>query len=112
MVMALVAGLSVSGVAMASSHKHKHDEHGKYANPEQKVEKMAEKLSLTPDQKAEILVIMKEQSAQRNKLREAMRELREQSHEKIKQVLNEEQRERFSKMREKHHDKHEHGDDD
>ena len=113
MALVLVAGVSVGGEAFASSHKDKEHDHHKYANPEMKVEKMAEKLSLTEEQKAEILSIMQAQHAQMEKMREAMRDSRTKTHDQIDQVLSEEQRKKYQKMRDKKYkDKHGKGHDD
>ncbi|KZY68918.1 hypothetical protein A3742_08885 [Oleiphilus sp. HI0071] len=124
-ILVLTAIVSVSGAANAGSHKHDGDMHHKHG-PAMKVEKMAEKLSLTEKQKSEILGLMEAQHAQMKKMREAMRESRKQTHEQIEQILNDEQRAQFQAMHDKkhkkmkgkkhgendHHERYEHCDDD
>ena len=100
---ALLASLGLGSLAFASSHKDSDDHHKGYGNPEERVEKMAKKLSLSDEQKAEVLTIMQAQHAERQKMREAMQESMKSSHDKISQVLDEEQRQKFSKMQDKKH---------
>lgn len=94
----LAVGVSAGGSVFASSHKDKDYEHRKFANPEMKVERMAEKLSLTEEQQAEVLRIMETQHEQRKQMREAMRESRKKTHDDIKQLLNDEQLKKYQKM--------------
>lgn len=110
---ALFASLGFGSLAFASSHKHSDDHHKGYGNPEERVEKMAKKLSLSEEQKAEILTIMQAQHAERKKMHEAMQQSKKATHDKISQVLDEEQRKKFSKMQDKKHkEKHDDCDHD
>ena len=110
---ALLASLGFGSLAFASSHKDSDDHHKGYGNPEERVEKMAKKLSLSEEQKADILTIMQAQHAERQKMHEAMQESRQSAHEKISELLDEKQRKKFSKMHDKKHkEKHDDCDDD
>ena len=68
---------------------------GKHAN---RLEKMAKKLDLTDDQKAKLEVIFKEQHAKHKALREETRE-------RMSQVLTAEQMEQMQKMKKRRQEK-------
>ena len=68
---------------------------GKHAN---RLEKMAKKLDLTDDQKAKLEVIFKEQHAKHKALREETRE-------RMSQVLTAEQMEKMQKMKKRRQEK-------
>lgn len=110
---ALLASVGLGSLAFAGSHKDSDGHQKGYGNPEERVEKMAKKLSLSEEQKAEILSIMQAQHAERQKMREAMQESGKSAHDKISQVLDEQQRQKFSKMQDKKHkEKHDNCYDD
>ena len=72
---------------------------GNYAmSPEQRVERLAVRLSLDPTQQQQVLQIFSDSQEQRESLQEQMQALKNQTHKKISEVLTSEQRSVFATM--------------
>ena len=72
---------------------------GNYAmSPEQRVERLAVRLSLDPTQQQQVLQIFSDSQEQRESLQEQMQALKNQTHKKISEVLTLEQRSAFATM--------------
>jgi len=110
----LAAVLGVSSPLMAAHHKESSDEyaHDSGKMSAGKMERISEKLGLDESQKAQFAEIMKAKHARKKEIieasgiKESLGELNDETREKLKSVLSEEQMEKFEKMKEKRHDKH------
>lgn len=117
---ALVIGLCFSGALLAGAHgnenhgqpsndKPSHEKHGHHkTSPEQRLEKLTTKLELTKAQKRQVGSILEERRVRMQEARAALRAVRQETHDQIKQVLNEEQQTKFDAMHEQHKGKHKH----
>ena len=102
-----------SGALYADAHGK--EPHGKpslkklghhIASPEQGLEKLTTKLELTEAQKRQVQAILEERRVRMQEARAAMRAVRQETHDQIKQLLNEEQQTKFDAMHEQHKGKH------
>ena len=111
---ALVFGIFFSGALLAGAHGNEHHDnprhdkssHEKYghhnASPEQRLEKLTAKLELTKAQKRQVGAILEERRVRMQEARAALRAVRQETHDQIKQLLNEEQQTKFDAMHEQH----------
>ena len=115
---ALVFGIFFSGALLAGAHgnesygqssndKRSYEKHGHHkTSPEHRLEKLTTKLELTKAQKRQVAAILEERRVRMQEARAALRAIREETHDQIKQVLNEEQQTKFDAMHEQHKGKH------
>lgn len=118
---ALVFGIFFSGALLVGAHgnesygqssndKRSHEKHGhQKTSPEHRLEKLTTKLELTKAQKRQVGAILEERRVRMQEARAALRAVREETYDQIKQVLNEEQQTKFDAMHEQHKGKHKQG---
>lgn len=70
-----------------------------------RIERMTEKLDLTPEQVQQVTVIMEEQKVKRDAIRETLKDNRDEMMEKMKGVLSEEQLQKMEEMKSKKKDR-------
>lgn len=110
----LAAALGFSAPLMAAHHEGSSDEYAHDSGKKcpKKMGRISEKLGLDDDQKARFAEIMeakhtrKKEIIEASGIKESLEQLHDETHEKLKSVLSEEQMEKFEKMKEKRHDKH------
>lgn len=110
----LAAALGFSAPLMAAHHEGPSDEYAHDSGEmcPKKMGRISKKLDLDEDQKAQFAEIMQAKHAKRKEIieasgiKESLGQLHDETHEKLKAVLSEEQMEKFEKMNEKRHDKH------
>ena len=110
----LVFGIFFSGGLLAGAHgdeshgqssndKPSHEKHSHHkASPEQRLEKLTTKLELTKAQKRQVGAILEERRVRMQEARAALRAVRQETHDQIKQLLTEEQQTKFDAMHEQH----------
>ena len=95
-------------------HEHRQDGEGRRHDPEKRVEKLRQELSLSDAQVAQVRAIFAEQGEKMRALREsedraAFRALHEETHDRLVAVLDETQRARLEELRQRYGDGHHRG---
>jgi Spy/CpxP family protein refolding chaperone len=116
---ALWSGLLTALVLVAGPAWAQDQDRMKKHDPEEHVAKLQEELGLTAEQTAQVRAILAEQHAKFQELRgegedwesnrEAFRQHREETHARIREVLNEEQRARLEELHAEFQKRHGHG---
>jgi Spy/CpxP family protein refolding chaperone len=99
--LALISSLAIGSATWADSHKHKEGKEHKRPSPEQRVEKMTKKLSLSQEQADEILKVMQAHQKEAEVRRAENKARRMAAQEEIQQILTDEQQAKYSKMHDK-----------
>ena len=124
----ILAGVTALTAAPASAqdtaqeekprHEREHDGEGRAHDPEKRIEKLREALSLTDAQVAQVQAIFAEQGEKRRALRESedregFEALHQETHERLVAVLDETQRTKLEQLKQRHGEGHgRHGGED
>ncbi|HEY6290252.1 MAG TPA: hypothetical protein VI455_01645 [Terriglobia bacterium] len=107
---------AAQGGAQAGAPQGEHAGHGQHMSPDEQLQRMGQALSLTDDQKSQIKPILEDRQKQMEALhsdtsvpddqkRTKMRSIMEDSNNKIRGVLNDEQKQKFDQMQQRMHER-------